>query len=106
MDEQEFNRAADATLARIEQTLEASGADIDVELREGGVLELELGNGTKIIVNRHGAAREIWLAAKSGGFHFKPADAGRWVATRDGEELLAALARCIAEQGGGQLVLG
>ena len=103
MDEQEFNQAADAMLARIDAALDASGADIDFELKAGGVLELELANGSKIIVNRHGAAREIWLAAKSGGYHFKPESAERWVATRDGEELLAALTRCIAEQGGGQL---
>ena len=106
MDEQEFNQAADAMLERIEAALEASGADIDFELKEGGVLELEFANGSKIIVNRHGAAREIWVAAKSGGYHFKPLSGTHWVATRDGEELLAALARCIAEQGGGTLVLG
>jgi len=105
MDEQEFNQAAAAMLGRIEAALEASGADIDVELQEGGVLELEFANGSKIIVNRHGAAREIWVAAKSGGYHFKPESAERWVAARSGEELLSALARCIAEQGGGEVDL-
>ena len=105
MDELEFNRAADAMLARIEAALEAATEELDIELKAGGVLELELPNGSKIIVNRHGAAREIWVAAKSGGYHFKPGEDGRWLATRDGEDLLAALARCIAEQGGGRLTL-
>ncbi len=105
MDEQEFNRVADAMLARIEQGLEASDSDIDVELAAGGVLQLEFANGSKIIVNRHAAAREIWIAAKSGGYHFKPTAAGSWVASRDGEELLTVLARCIAEQGGGAIDL-
>jgi len=106
MDEQEFNQAADAMLGRIEAALEDSGADIDVESQAGGVLELEFANGSKIIVNRHAAAREIWVAAKSGGYHFKPQNDGRWVATRSGEDLLLALARCIAEQGGGEVQLG
>jgi CyaY protein len=63
------------------------------------VLELEFHDGSKIIINRHTAAREIWLAAKSGGYHFRPHD-GRWVGTRDGEELVAAIARCMTEQAG------
>jgi CyaY protein len=105
MDEQEFNRAADAQLARIEAALEiASAADdsgFDFETKPGGVIEIECDNGSKIIINRHAAAREIWLAARSGGFHFRPegtADAIRWVGTRDGEELMVALARVLAEQ--------
>jgi CyaY protein len=106
MDEQEFINLADAELARIEATLEAASAeaDFDLETKPGGVLEIECANGTKIIINRHVAAREIWLAAKSGGYHFKPA-AGRWQATRDGEELLAAIARTLSEQTGARVSL-
>lgn len=102
MDEREFNACADAMLAKIEQALENSGADLDFEVKQGGVLELEFDNRSKIIINRHTAAREIWIAAKSGGYHFKPeaSDGSRWIGTRDGEELLSVLARCIAEQAG------
>lgn len=103
MDEREFMLAADAELTRIEAALEvanASGvADFDFETKPGGVIEIELDNGSKIILNRHGAAREIWLAAKSGGYHFRP-EAGKWLGTRDGEELLAALSRTVSEQAG------
>lgn len=102
MDEREFNACADAMLARIEQALEKSGADLDFELKQGGVLELEFAQGSKIIINRHTAAREIWIAAKSGGYHFKAeaSDGGRWTSTRDDGELFSVLARCIAEQSG------
>ena len=103
MDEQEFMAAADAELARIEVALEAASdsgaADFDFELKPGGIIEIEFDNGSKIIVNRHAAAREIWLAAKSGGFHCRP-DGGRWVGTRDGEELMAALSRAVSQQAG------
>ena len=72
MEEREFNALADAMLARIEAALEAcsSDCDFDFETKPGGVLELEFDNGSKIIINRHTAAREIWVAAKSGGYHF------------------------------------
>ena len=104
MDEREFNDLADAQLRHIEDAIEASAADVDLEVKPGGVLEVEFANGSKIIINRHTAAREIWLAARSGGYHFRPED-GRWLASRDGEELMAAIGRCIAEQGGGAVHL-
>jgi len=98
--EAEFNQAASTTLARIEQALE--DADLDFETPADGIIEVEFDDGSKIIINRHTAAREIWVAAKSGGYHFRPpADVGgNWAATRDGEELLAAIARCMGEQSG------
>lgn len=108
MDEREFMAAADAELARIEMALDAASmsgvADFDFETKPGGVIEIEFDNGSKIILNRHLAAREIWLAAKSGGYHFRPV-AGRWLGTRDGEELLTALSRTLSEQAGVRLAL-
>ncbi len=103
MEETEFNSLAEATLARIERALDACAADIDYELQAGGVLELEFGDGSKIIVNRHAAAREIWVAARSGGFHFRH-EQGRWVGTRDGAELFATLERLATEQAGQRVV--
>ena len=99
MDEADFNALADAELGRLENLLEHCGADFDYEVKPGGVLELEFDNGTKIIVNRHTAAREIWLAAKSGGFHFRPVG-GRWLGTRDEADFYAVLSRCMSEQSG------
>ena len=99
MEEREFNALADAALRRIEDAIEASGAEVDLEVKPGGVLELEFGDGSKIIINRHTAAREIWIAARSGGYHFH-AEGERWVASRDGSELLSVLARCIEDQSG------
>ena len=108
MEEREFNALADEMLARIEQALEACEADIDFELKDGGVLEItceaDKGGVSKIIINRHTAAREIWVAARSGGFHFRP-DGGNWVGTRDGESLMAAISRCLSEQTGEDIVL-
>ncbi len=99
MDDKEFNSLADVTLARIEAALEASDADIDFELAAGGVLEIEFENGSKIIVNRHAIAREIWVAAKAGGFHFRW-DGESWLDTRDGLELMAKLSTLASQQAG------
>lgn len=99
MDNREFNVLAEEMLARIEAQLEACDADIDFERADGGILTIEFANGSKIIVNRHSAAQEIWVAARSGGFHFRP-DATTWIDTRDGEELMTKLSRLASEQAG------
>ncbi len=97
MTESDFHRAVDAALERIETSLEASD-DLEVDL-EAGVLTVTCADGTRIIVNRQTPNREIWVAARSGGFHFASRE-GAWRDTRSGEELFAALARLIELQGG------
>lgn len=104
MKDNEFESLSEDALARIERALEASGIDADVERKEGGVLEIEFENETKIIVNRHGVAKEIWVAARSGGFHFRW-DGAAWRDTRDGSELFAALSRLVSSQGGQPVLL-
>jgi len=99
MDDKEFNALADSVLARIEGALEASDADIDFELAAGGVLEIEFADGSKIIVNRHGVAREVWVAARAGGFHFRW-DGASWRDTRDGAELMEKLSSLASQQAG------
>jgi CyaY protein len=73
-------------------------------LKDGGVLEIEFADGSKIIVTRHGAAREIWVAARSGGFHFRW-DGAKWRDSRDGSELFAALSRAVSAQSGSAVIL-
>ena len=104
MNETEFEAAASAALEAIERALEAT--ELDFELKGGGVLEIEFDDGSKIIVNRHGAAREIWVAARSGGFHYRW-DGEAWRDTRDRSELFAALSKLVSEQlGRGVRLLG
>lgn len=99
MEDKEFNVLADAALARIDAGLEACEADIDFELAAGGVLEIEFADRSKIIVNRHAVAREIWVAARAGGFHFRW-DGHRWCDTRDGIELMQRLSELASQQAG------
>ena len=100
----EFDSMADATLARIAQALDESGIDCDCEPKGAGVLELEFANATRIIVNRHSVAQEIWVAAKSGGYHFRW-NGSDWVDTRDGGELFATLSKLVSVQAGRAVTL-
>lgn len=108
MTDTEFDQLATMTLAGIEAAVEAAsgaaGLDVDLQMKPGGVLELEFEDGSKMIINRQSAVREIWVAAKSGGFHFRY-DGHRWVDTRDGGELFAALSRIVGAQSGGAVIL-
>jgi CyaY protein len=104
MDEAEFVERADAALGRIDVALEESGVDADVELKDGGVIEIEFADGSRMIINRHAAARELWVAARSGGFHFRW-DGSAWRDTRDGGELFAALSRLVSAQSGRPVIL-
>jgi CyaY protein len=104
MNESEFDKKATDTLLRIEQGVEESGADIDFEAA-GGILTLEFANGTKIIINKQGAARQIWVAAKSGGYHYGFAD-GQWINDQGGGELMSELSQFIREQSDEETNLG
>jgi CyaY protein len=104
MDDRHFAELADRALERIELALEESGVDADVERKEGGVLEIEYVDRSRMIINRHAAAREIWVAAPSGGFHFRW-DGERWCDTRNGRELFAALSQLVSAQSGQAVIL-
>lgn len=103
MTESEFHRAVDAVLARLDRALEPVG-ELDVDL-EGGILTVTGADGSKLIVNRQTPNREIWVAARSGGFHYAFRD-GAWRDTRSGAELFAALAALLAAQAGRAVDLG
>ena len=103
MSETEFLDLAESTLDQIESALDRLNDQdlLDVECkRSGNVLEIEfVDNGSKIIVNSQAPMQELWVAAKSGGFHYKRVGEA-WINTRDGSELFAALAQLASAQGG------
>ena len=104
MTESEFEDLAGTALAALERAFEASAPDADVQTKGAGVLEIEFEDGSKMVINRHGAAREIWVAAKSGGFQFRH-DGKAWRDPREGTELFAAVSRLASQQAGTPVVL-
>lgn len=106
MNEADYHKTAGETLLAIESAVEHCGADIDFEM-SNDILTLEFANGSKIIVNKQGAARQLWVAARSGGFHynFDPATEG-WRNDQTGAELFAELSALVSAQSGEDIRLG
>lgn len=98
----EYQQRAAAALAQIElhvdRWLDDDVVDIDSQ-RTGGLLELSLPGGSKIILNTQPPLHEIWLAARAGGHHYRFVD-GQWRDTRDGTEFFAALSQHASAQTG------
>lgn len=98
----EYNAQSSAVLARIESTvdrwLQDDLIDIDTQ-RTGGLLELSFPNSTKLVVNTQPPLHELWLAARSGGFHFRWVG-GRWVDTKSGREFFETLSQCASAEAG------
>ncbi len=85
MTESEFNELIDRTFAALEAALDQVDADLDYET-SGGVLTVAFDNDTKLVFSRQPPTRQLWLAARSGGFHFAYDEAaGDWRGTRDGQ---------------------
>ena len=94
MNESEFLQHSDALFAYIEDQIDEGGWDFDCQF-SGNVLTIEAENGTQIIVNRHTPNQELWIAAKSGGYHFSE-QKGQWIATRDGSEFFTVLNQALS----------
>jgi CyaY protein len=101
MNESEFRDLADQTIESIQTAIDDSGMDIDYE-ESGGVLTLEFENGSKIIFSKQPPVKQLWMAAKSGGFHFDyDESAQQWMLdSGEREELYAMLSRLATEQSG------
>jgi CyaY protein len=98
----EYRAKTAAVLASIEAAvdrwLQDDVVDIDTQ-RTGGLLELSFPNGSKIVLNTQPPLHELWMAARSGGYHYKYVD-GRWLDTREAHDFFDALSACSSEQAG------
>jgi CyaY protein len=98
MDEASFDVAARDELHALEDAFsEIDPDDVEVSVSDG-VLRLDLRDGTRVVINSHRAARQIWMAAVSTAWHFDPVDGGDWRASRTGETLRPTLARLLHER--------
>jgi CyaY protein len=99
----EYHQRASAALAAVEtqvdRWLDEDVIDIDSH-RTGGLLELALPNGSKLIINTQPPLHELWLAAKAGGYHFRLDASGRWLDTKDGAEFFQRLSEQASAQTG------
>lgn len=99
MSEANYSEIVDALMLSVEESIDDSGADLDYE-NSGGMLTITCeNNGSQVILSRQPAVQEVWLAAKSGGFHFR-LEGNTWVNTQTGEPLAAMLGAALTEQCG------
>ncbi|MGM3173441.1 iron donor protein CyaY [Dickeya lacustris] len=100
MNDSEFHQLADALMLKIEETLDNFEGDADIDYEtNGGVMTLGFENGSKIVINRQEPMHQVWLATKSGGYHFGYQQ-GRWLCDRSGQDFMALLAQACTEQSG------
>ncbi len=99
-----FDQIADTELRHLEKVLGDFDPDeLEVELSQG-VLTLTLADDSKIVVNSHHAAGEIWMAAYRQAWHFAPREEGGRVEWRTAkEELRATLSRILSEKLGREI---
>ncbi len=106
MNESEFQEIAEQTIEDIQDAIDNCDADIDYDEIDG-VLTLEFEDGSKIIFSKQGAMNQLWMAAKSGGFHFDfNGEKEQWICdSGDNEELYAMLSRLAIEQAHEEVVI-
>ncbi|MFD1217528.1 MULTISPECIES: iron donor protein CyaY [Microbulbifer] len=104
-----YNAAIEETLIAIEDALDNCDVDMDYE-RADAVLTITLeDNGTQVILSRQSAVQELWVAARSGGFHLSFDNSGSkagWKCSTTGEDLPTLLDRVLTEQQGAPVALG
>ena len=97
--ESKFNQLVDDTFEAIEYALDEIDSDLDYEAG-GGVLTVDFENGTTLVFSRQPPVRQLWLAARAGGFHFEyDEQAGDWRNTRNGQLFRPFVVEQMATQG-------
>ena len=97
----DYHRLSHAVLASVEAQIDRWLQDDVVDIdgaRTGGLLELSFSGGSKIVLNTQPPLQELWLAARSGGYHFHHSG-GRWI-DRNGREFFEVLSDAASAQAG------
>jgi CyaY protein len=98
-DDTEYNERTEAVFEALELALDEVDSDLDYECG-GGVLTVTFANGTTMVFSRQPPVRQLWLAARSGGFHFEyDQQANDWRNTRDDQLFRPFVVRLMREQG-------
>lgn len=99
----DYNALIETAFTAIEDAVDASDLDLDCETGIG-MLTIDCGSGGPLIFSRQSPTRELWLAARSGGYHFAWREGG-WVCTRSGRSLQDVFAQVTEEQAGTSIPL-
>ena len=107
IDDKQFYQLGSNLLQSIEVALEAADdeldLDLDVERQGGNVINILFRDQSVIVVNTQPPLHEIWVAAKSGGYHYRwsgTMSKPLWLDTKTGKELLSDLSEFASTQAG------
>ncbi|PKH19599.1 iron donor protein CyaY [Enterobacterales bacterium CwR94] len=110
MTDSEFHQLADEIMVIVEERIERHNEqnddatfDIDYEIN-GGTMNLEFDNGSIIVISRQEPLHQIWLAAKSGGYHFAK-QGNQWICNRSGFDFWQLLEESCTQQAGTKVEL-
>jgi len=113
IDDKQFHQLGSNLLHSIEAALEAADdsldLDLDIERQGGNVINIRFRDKSVIVVNTQPPLHEIWVAAKSGGYHYRWAGTMAqplWLDTKTGQELLSDLSQFASAQAGQPLQIG
>ena len=108
MTDLEFLDRAEQLLLAVEQCCDRINEDTEADLdsqRSGGMVTITFPNRSQIVINLQKPLHEVWMAAQSGGYHYRfDIDGGCWMDTTGGGEFFAALSRDASAQAGQALV--
>eukprot|EP01035_Chromulina_nebulosa_P048911 gene48911-66399_t len=95
MTDLEFMDHAEQLLLAVERSCDrindTSDADVDSQ-RSGGMVTLTFPNRSQIVINLQKPLHEVWMAARSGGYHYR-FDGDHWQDTKGAGEFFACLTR-------------
>ncbi len=107
IDDKQFHQLGSNVLQSIETALEAADdaldLDLDIERQGGNVINIRFRDRSVIVVNTQPPLHEIWVAAKSGGYHYRwsgTLTSPLWLDTKTGRELLSDLSEFASAQAG------
>ena len=102
MTDSEYQDLAEALLRSVARACDRINDETDADLdnqRVGGMVTMTFANRSQIIINLQKPLHEVWMAARSGGFHYRW-DGAQWMDTKGHGEFFAHLSRCASEQAG------
>jgi len=102
MTDLEFLDRAELLLKAVELACDRINDEGDVDIdnqRVGGMITLTFENRSQIIINLQKPLHEVWLAARSGGYHFR-FDGQQWADTKGQGEFFERLSKDASTQTG------
>ena len=106
MTDLEFMDRAEALLSAVESSCDdindASEADLDNQ-RTWGMITLTFRNRSQIVINLQKPLHEVWLATRSGGYHYRWVESA-WRDTKGEGEFFEQLSRDATAQAGQAVV--